>query len=140
VIDPAEFNDMDELRHEVIDVIEERIDETDYFAWATADQKFEFIRSQIVVFDSKKELKHPRELATAVPTLSVGSIFYHFIDARHRDPNGLDDFQSWLRDRPERYDDLRERIAGVDPYFISLVELRDQLTAIFQSYFGGGRR
>ena len=33
----------------------------------------------------------------AVPNMSVGSIFYHFIDARRRSPEMMDDFRTWLR-------------------------------------------
>jgi len=29
-------------------------------------------------------------------------------------------------------------LAGLDPYFESLAELRQQLVAIFSGYFGGG--
>jgi hypothetical protein len=69
--------------------------------------------------------------------LSVGSIFYHFIDARRRSPAIMDDFRTWLRSYPDHYEDLCIQLAAVDPYFGSLVELRTQLTDLFAKYFRG---
>ncbi len=73
----------------------------------------------------------------AVSKMSVGSLFYHFIDARRRSPEMMDDFRSWLRPCGDRYEDLCSQLASVDPYFVSLVELRTQLTNLFAHYFQG---
>lgn len=136
VIDPADFSEIDALRQEVLNVIEERLDETEYLSWALRDRQFHFIRAQTVVFDTHRRLEHPRELATTVPGLSVGSIYYHVIDARRREPQGVDDFRAWLARFGDRYADLNAQLAELDPYFVSLTELRDQYASIFSNYFG----
>jgi hypothetical protein len=135
VINPVEFPDVERLRRELIDTIEERLDEIELVPWAPADHQFYFVRSQIVVFDTHRSVARPEELARAVPTLSVGSLFYHFIDARRREPLGIDDFSVWLRMWGEAYADLSTRLAEVDPYFSSLTELRRQLAVIFADSF-----
>jgi hypothetical protein len=89
----------------------------------------------MVVFDTPGKIEEPKELVEAVPKMSVGSIFYHFIDARRRSPAMMDDFQSWLRSYGDGYEDLCSQLASVDPYFGSLVELRAQLTNLFANYF-----
>lgn len=137
IIDPTGFRDIEALRQELIDVIEERLDETEFVPWAKADQQFQFIRSQIVVFDTHKRIEHPSELVNIIPNMSVGSIFYHFIDARRRCPEAIDDFRSWFEGLEEDYIELSNQLAIVDPYFISLSELRDQLSRLFKNYFGG---
>ncbi len=134
VIDPADFSDMEALRQELLDVIEERLDETEYLQWARHDQRFHFIRSQIVVFDTGRSIRHPRELASIVPTLSLGSIYYHVIDARRREPQRVDDFRAWLSRFDGNYTNLCDRLAEVDPYFITLADLRAQVTSIFAAY------
>jgi hypothetical protein len=96
IIDPTEFDSLDGLRNELLELIEERLDEVDYPIWAKRDDQFEFIRSQIVIFNTRKVVNKPAEFSTIVPQLSVGSIFFHFIDARRRLDNSLDDFQNWL--------------------------------------------
>jgi hypothetical protein len=135
VIDPAEHGEIEALRQEVIDVIEERLDETEFLPWAPRDHQFHFIRAQTVVFDTRRRLEQPRELAAAAPGLSVGSIYYHVIDARRREPQGVDDFRAWLAQFGDRYADLNARLAELDPYFVTLTELRDRLSCIFSDYF-----
>ncbi len=135
VIDPAAFGDLEALRQEVLDSIEQRLDETEFLAWARRDQQFHFLRGQTVVFDTRKRVTRPEEMAALLPALSLGSIYYHFIDARRRAPQGLDDFRAWLGRFGDEFAALRERLAGVDPYFVTLRELRGRLTAVFHDYF-----
>jgi hypothetical protein len=134
VIDPAQFSSIESLRQELIDIIEERLDETEFLNWAPRDRQFHFVRAQTVVFDTGRRLRHPRELAPVIPALSLGSIYYHVIDARRREPHLVDDFRAWLMRCGEEYADLCQRFATVDPYFITLAELRTQLANIVRDY------
>jgi hypothetical protein len=135
VIDPADFEDMEGLRQELIEVIDERLDETEVMLFARPDQQFYFTRSIIVVFDTYRRLQEPAELARSF-RLSVGSIFYHFIDARRRDPIWVDDFRAWLMGLGPEYKPVCDALAEVDPYFDSLFVLRDRLAEVFAAYFG----
>jgi hypothetical protein len=135
VIDPADHSDLESLRQELIDVIEERLDETELTLFARADRQFHFVRSVIVVFDTHRRLSHPRELVDALPQMSVGSVFYHFIDARREEPTGRDDFRAWLTGLGPEYAGVCESLAQVDPYFESLYVLRDRLTEVFAQHF-----
>jgi len=122
------------LRSEILEQIDTRLDETELLFWTRPSRQFEFICSQIVVFDTGRRLEQPAELAIAVPALSTSSIFYHFIDARRRTADGDDDFRDWLASWGEGYTPLREQLAGIDPYFGSLSELRDKLARLFAMY------
>jgi len=135
VIDPTEYDDIEDLRIELIEVVEERLDRSEYIPWAKTDQLFHFLRSQIVVFDTGRRIEDPKELPSLVPDLSQGSIFYHFIDARRRTPERCDDFSAWLAAFGEEYEDLRKTIRAIDPYFSSLKDLRHILTDILSAYF-----
>ena len=139
VIDPAEYTDLEGLRQEVIEVIDERLDETELMLFARADQQFHFARSVIVVFDTYRRLARPAELVSVLPELSVGSIFYHFIDARRREPVGVDDFRAWLLGLGAEYEELCAALAEVDPYFESLFVLRARLAELFAEHLGRGR-
>ncbi len=135
VIDPADYVDMEELRRELIEIIDERLDETEVMLVARADQQFHFTRSVIVVFDTYRRLTEPAELVRVLPELSVGSIFYHFIDARRREPIAVDDFRAWLMGLGPEYKPLLDSLAEIDPYFESLFVLRDRLAKTFKAYF-----
>ncbi len=137
LVDPTDVADMEELRQELIEVIEERLDEREIIPWSRHDQQFHFLTSQIVVFDTHKRLWESRDLMAAMETMSRSSVFYHFIDARRRHPEGWDDFRAWLQGRPDGHAVLCQHLADIDPFFSTLMELRDQLADVFQEHFGG---
>lgn len=135
VVDPTELKNLEDLRQELLEIIEERMDEQVYLSLVYASAGFEFIRSQIVVFDTQKRAETPAELAQLLPTLSTGSFFYHFIDARRRLAHHGDDFSFWLSGCEPRYQELCTMLAGIDPYFGNLTQLKQQLGKIFREFF-----
>lgn len=135
VIDPADFNDTEALRQELAGVVDQRLDETESVPAATRDSPFNWIGSSIVVFATPGRIAHPRETAAALQTMTLSSVFYHFIDARRRHPESIDDFRRWLQCFDHEYQSLAERIAHIDPYFTSLHDLRHELLNTFQGFF-----
>ncbi|MDF1536005.1 MAG: DUF5752 family protein [bacterium] len=127
VIYPSDYTDIEELRGEIIDVIENRLDEDLTSHTATAPQPFHFLRSQLVVFDTGIRIREPSELPDAIKRMSEGSIFYHFIEARRRTVKGRDDFSAWLELNPGDYHQLCAGLTAIDPYFSSLGEIRERL-------------
>ncbi len=132
---PTDFADLESLRQELVEVVEERLDETEIVPWAKADQQFYFLRSQTVIFDSGLRFAEPADIVAFLPTLSTGSIYYHFIDARKRTPQRYDDFSAWLDGFGGKYQVLQNRLRSVDPYFSSLKEIRRIVTELFHNFF-----
>jgi hypothetical protein len=130
IINPANYASIGELRQEVIEVFEDRMDEDDAASRVEAEHPFFFMRSQIVVFDTRLRVGTPEDLTGLIPNLSLGSLFYHFIDSRRRSRSGGDDFSEWLKCWGDKYRDLVDEIQTIDPYFNSLIELRQDLAAI----------
>jgi hypothetical protein len=137
-LDPTQFHDLEALRTEVIELIDTRLDEVEHLSWMPATEQFEFVRSQVVVFDTKKRLHHPADLAESIPSLSTSSVFYHFVEARRRTEDGRDDFSDWLAGFGDDYVQMQEVLAGIDPYFGSLSDLRDRLAGALSSTAGWG--
>jgi hypothetical protein len=138
VIDPREFPHLSVLKSELIEIIDERLDEAEYLHFSRSVQPFEFMRAQIVVFGTDKSVCQPEELAALIPQLPASSIFYHFIDARRRVPEAGDDFSAWLVNFGERGDRICARLAQIDPYFIPLTVLRQQLATAFAEELENG--
>lgn len=136
VIDPTDFDDLESLRQRLLDIIEEKLDESEMVPWSRPDKQFTFIVTHLVVFDTHRQLRGAKDFVTAIPHMSIGSIFYHFIDARRRTPDRVDDFRAWLLGFGKKYEDLVSQLADVDPFFPTLTELRGQLAALFKDYFG----
>lgn len=135
VLDPTSFDDMEDLRYHLLEYIDDRLEESEYLQWMFAVQRFEFIRSQIVVFDTHTEIHEPHQMPDLISKMSVSSVFYHFIDARRRTSEKVDDFRQWLTFFGETYQPLIDQLTGIDPYFSNLVELRQQLAGTFQNHF-----
>ncbi|KAB2832826.1 MAG: hypothetical protein F9K51_04455 [Candidatus Dadabacteria bacterium] len=127
VLDPMGYHDLSELRQNLLDVVEDYLAEHEYVPWARFGQEFYFLTSRVVVFDTGKRFKTLEELAQLLPSLSTGSIFYHFIDAQRRPPLNMDDFSAWSMQWGEATAGLRQELAGVDYYFCTLPELRQRL-------------
>ena len=138
LIDPAKYESLASLRDVIIDLIEEDLDETEYPVWSKRDDQFEFIASQLVVFNTYVKIKDPFEMAVFLSGMSSGSIFFHFIDGRRRNENEMDDFRKWLMQFGDQYRNLIERIEDIDPYFSSLTELRTHLIEAFTALHGEG--
>ncbi len=134
VIDPTDF-DLESLRQNLIDIIEQRMDEITWPVWASPDKAFHFLRSQVIVFDTRRRIARPEEFADIIPQLSLGSIFYHFIDARRRNDTGEDDFRVWLEGFGNSHSPVLNELASIDPYFDTLAELREKIAAIFQNCY-----
>jgi hypothetical protein len=134
IINPARYTAIGELRQEVIEVVEERMDEDDAASRIEAEHPFFFMRSQIVVFDTRLRVATPEEFTGLIADLSLGSLFYHFIDSRRRSASGGDDFSEWLKCWGGKYRKLIDEILTIDPYFNSLIELRQDLAEIFTSH------
>lgn len=131
---PTDYEDMEGVRQELIDVVEERLDESEYVPWARADQQFHFLQAQIVVFDTGLRFGSPHELRPHLASLSTGSIYYHFIDARSRTAERCDDFSAWVASFGEPCQPLARALCSLDPYFSSLKEIRQEIVEIFGHY------
>jgi hypothetical protein len=140
IIDPASFTDLEGLRSEVVNVIDEHLDGSEFPAGARRRERFHFRRAQTIVFDTGRRLTSPTELAAAMPTLSLGSIYYHVVDARRRPPQRVDDFRAWLAGFDNSQRRMIERLESVDPYFMSLAELRTAVANALGGAVEEGRR
>jgi hypothetical protein len=130
LVDPGDYTDTEDLRVELLETIEDRLHDISEIHWVAPGDAFHFIHGRMVVFDTHLRLESPAAMATMCERLSRESLFYHFVDARHRSPHGHDDFQVWLREFGSTYEPLADALHRIDLLFLSLVDLRRTLTAL----------
>lgn len=123
----------EELRSNLVDIIEERLSEVSHIPWAPPGHDFQFMRAVTVVFNTGVVLDSPADLLREIPHLSLSSIYYHFVEARRRREDGLDDFSGWLLDFDSGVQPLITALNGVDFYFFSLAELKKNLVDAVQT-------
>jgi len=135
IIDPNVFGNIEDLRNEIIEIVEEHLFESEHVPWVKTGHEFHFIRSQIVIFDTGVTYADPRDLLEVIPKMSLGSIFFHFIDSRRRTPGNRNDFSVWLAGFGDKYERLIEALDNIDPSFTTLHELRQEINNAFTNYF-----
>jgi hypothetical protein len=127
VLDALDFQDYEQLRQELLDVLDDRLAECDAVPQAPRGHEFHFLGSQLIVFDTGITFDTPAALARAARGFTAGSIFYHCIEARRRPPLRQDDFSVWLTTWGEATAPAVRRLTAIDPTFWSLSELRDRV-------------
>lgn len=126
-INPYKLGSLEELRKTVLDIIQERLSELDYIPWAPNGNGFHFMQAVTVVYDTGIVIDAVEDFYNQLPQMSLGSIYYHFVEARRRTEFGLDDFSMWLSDKDEDVEPLIKALSEIDFYFLSLSELRQTL-------------
>ncbi len=135
LLDPTDFVTTENLQNELVEIVDARLDELDVIPWSKPGEQFHFVRSKIIVFQTRYSLSRPEELVTIIPKLTNSSLFYHFIDSARRLPERNDDFSAWLQGFEGEYQELITRLHRIDPYLIRLGSLKEKLTTIFTEYF-----
>lgn len=139
LLDPHQFADIEELRSELVELVDDRLDEREWVPWVKIEDQFHFIDSRIVVFQTRHRIVEPIEMVRILPLLTRSSLFYHVIDAARRTVSHTDDFCEWLSGFPENYQELINAIKRIDPYLISLSALQNKLLEITTAYFLNGK-
>jgi len=134
VVDPSEYDDLEDLRQDLVDICEDRLDELDAVPWSQRDRQFHLLGAQMIVFPSGRTVVQPPDLRNALTHFSRGSVFYHFIDARRRNQDGRDDLRTWLTGYGESYLELAELLGDVDPLQGTLEQLKRQVVSLVREF------
>jgi hypothetical protein len=129
IINPYIFPDLEKLREQVLEILDERLSEVIFVPSCHPGGEFFFTEAVTVVFDTGKRIASPKALPEAIGTMTNGSIYYHFFEARRREPVGVDDFSAWLGGFPGQ-EPWRLALQAVDFVFFSLPELRGELVRV----------
>jgi hypothetical protein len=127
IINPYTYDDLEQLRERVVEIIDERLSELQYFPSVPMGEEFMFMRAVTVVFDTGIYLHKPEDLITRLPFMSHSSIYYHFLEARRRTPDRVDDFTFWMQFLEAESESIINALAQVDFYFLSLPDLKQVL-------------
>jgi len=132
VINPYTFESFEALREQVLDILDERLSELVYIPWVPRGEDFRFMRAVTVVFDTGLTLETADDLIAQIPNISYSSIYYHFIEARRRTPDRVDDFTEWLTGFGVGTEELQHILKGVDFYYMTLPEIKEALVEALQ--------
>jgi hypothetical protein len=128
-LDLRAFTTVRDLRNAIVDRIEGHIDSGDARgAGCPAAEDFHFCKSRSFILCTNIVAADPRDFFAKLPQVTNVSIFFHFIEARLRLLRPTNDFSAWLEYRGRN--DLAEAIDQLDPYALTLDELKQAIAEI----------
>ena len=122
-IDLLAFTTIRELRHAIIETVDEYIDALDHPGYeCRPEEAFHFCRSRSFVLPTGIVANDVDDFFRKVASISHASLYFHFFEARLRLGHRTSDFSRWLTDRGRA--DLAAAIDALNPYVRTLDELR----------------
>ena len=127
-IDTVQFLTIHDLREEIITVIEEHLENSSLskLKFASEGEEFVFIRAVSFVAWTDHFANDLAEFAQVLKTITVDSIYFHIFESRLRLGKQTNDFSNWLESSLGE-SALAKKIASLDPYTLTLDELRSQI-------------
>ncbi len=138
-LDPYAHRDLERARETIVDLLEEHLDDLPMVPWVRRGMEFHFASGHYLALPGEREVWTLAEMRDAIAEVPLGSIFYHFHEARLRGPkDDSDDFTRWIEGQFGPHPITRQ-FQGLDFYFFSLEELRQRMVSIFDAHRGGSR-
>lgn len=98
ILDPLEFDDLEQLRSEIVSIVEDHLSHLHTVPRSVTGEPFEFVRSHVIEADLSVEAWTLREFRDALIRVEVGAVFNHLCEARLRKRRVSGDFPHWLAD------------------------------------------
>ncbi|MBP8626155.1 MAG: mechanosensitive ion channel family protein [Syntrophorhabdales bacterium] len=134
-IDTFEFSTIGALRERIVEVIEEEIAKRQEHGIKDAPpgREFHFIKSLSAVIPTSYVAHDLREFIDILRVVSLGTLYYHILEARLRLHKGVNDFSIWIDDcLGEKA--LADEIAILDPYTYTLEGLRSMIINLAEKH------
>jgi hypothetical protein len=114
-IDPYEFRKIDGLRAQLLYVIDDYLEKFPEPREVLPGDEFFFNETISLVFPIGIRAKNLAEFLMAIKFVDIGSIYYHFYEARTRTGVWIDDFSKWIEESMGKTI-LAEKIRTIDPF------------------------
>lgn len=130
-IDPYSFGNIEEIRAEVLRVIDYHLEHFPAPGPVMPGGEFYFIETVRFIFPVGVRARNLAEFLMALKYIDADSIYYHFYEARMRLGMGLDDFSTWIMDVVGS-ESLARRIRRIDPFMHDMEAIREHLVEILE--------
>jgi hypothetical protein len=130
-IDPYSFKEVDDLKNELINVIDDYLNNFPEPRDAVAGNEFYFNEAVTFIFPAGVRAKNLAEFLIAIKYIDTSSIYAHFYEARIR-LGGIDDFSKWVENELGKKG-LSEKIRLIDPFMHSIEKIRVHISEIIEA-------
>jgi hypothetical protein len=132
VLDPFECGSLDQLREELISIIDAHLSRLPMVPRVVYGDPFWFIQSHVIEVPTMREARSLAEFRNDLAEVDASAIYYHAVEVPVRRARRSGDFAEWLRgalDRP----DLADQVDRIDLYFLSLERVRAQILGLLDA-------
>jgi hypothetical protein len=123
VLDPFDFQHLDDLRDQIVAVIDAHLRAMTVVPRVVYGEPFDFIQSRVVPVPLGARAHTLEQFRTLVGQVDVSAIYYHHVEARVRLPQRRNDFAAWLEEALE-LPGLAAAVRALDPYIGGLERVR----------------
>lgn len=137
VIDPYEFETLEDLREALIGVVEDHLSKMHSVPRADNGESFYFMLSRLIEVPTGTIACTLRELRDGIASVDASALYFHFYAARIRHDRRDSDFTIWAEEGL-RIPALAQQLRTINPYIFSLEELRRCLIGMCDTFLNGG--
>lgn len=132
-IDLAEYDTIENLRSRIVELLEGYRSENSALFERRAAEPFYLYSLVRFVYLTDKFAYNLHTFRQLLDTISIDSIYYHFIESRLQTQLRTDDFSRWMEETAD-HKELAERIRNIDINIHTLEELRVRIGQIIDEY------
>lgn len=132
-IDLTEYNTIKSLRARIVQTIEVHRDQNPAVFQKTANKPFYLLDAIRIVYLTDKFAYDLESFRQLLGTISVDSLYFHFIESRLYTQLQSDDFSTWI-EQSLNVEGLSEKIRNIDITVYTLEELRERIVQIIDDY------
>jgi hypothetical protein len=137
VVDPFAFGSLEDLREELVSVIDHHIAALHPVPRVVFGEPFFFVQSHLIEVPTRLEAQTLGEFRRCLAEVDDSSIYLHAMDARVRRGHPGGDFAEWVA-QSLGLASLAEEIARVNPYLGGLEEIRARILRLLDGVLEGG--
>lgn len=132
-IDLSEYSTIESLRSRLVEIVEGYRGENPAIFQKTANEPFYLYDVVRLVYLTDKFAYDLASFRQLVDTVSIDSLYYHFIESRLHTKLETDDFSNWIEEN-DQHQDLAERIRSLDINIYTLEELRTKIIQLIDDH------
>lgn len=136
-IDIARFRNIEDLRGELVGIIERHLRKNflDRFKFVDRNETFYFMKSVSFILPTEYVAASLKDLAAMLRNVTADSIYFHTFEARMRLGYDMDDFSNWIKNSVGNKK-LADEISRLDPYTHTIEELRAMMIRLIEREAG----
>lgn len=138
VIDLSEYSTLETLRSRFLEIIRSYTEEHPYCLEKIGDEPFFLSDVMRIVYLTDKFAYDLQSFRDLLATVSIHSIYYHFIESRLYTSLQTNDFSRWIEEGLE-IPELARKIRNIDIHVFTLEGLRSRIMGLLDEFIGAQR-